>query len=597
MKNFIKGIALGFSLVFANKLCCYAFEGFGLHAVELISAILFFIIVTVFLSSENIPSLLLCGTTGLITMFAGEILMFGFFCEINSEAWLFSYISGFYASMAALVVSMILTARQIRLSKLLFKEGEKMENNLSKDLKLRLLIYTLISAVTFTYLVPLQNAGISVPLFVLIQLICLWFIAPDRKRLLFLIPVFAMSLNCFISGSHIWRTSNLIIAAVLYGCMFMDFDFRRDNLKFILEIVARCIAPFFNMLLPFRWVIHSADSKAPVLKRVFLAVVITVPCVALLAFILSQADMVFSMQSQNFISGIFDMINLHTILLIIFGCLAGLYLFGVIYVACTDGSESDEETAKAPRFKADLIIINILLSASLLIYTLFVFIQFKYLFAGSHLPYGLTYTEYARKGFFELLFLTAVNIAAIITVIKLTKTAEGKGKALAKALCHYLCAVTVVLLVSSFYRMMLYSNDDGLTRMRLLVMGFLIFEALGLITTFFYIAKPKFNIVLIYTLVALSYYTVLNLVPIDNIIAQNQVGKYLSGERDDLDYIFTLSSDAAPAMEYLMKNAEDKEIVTEAENFLTEKTTFAIPKRWQRYNLSIERAKRIIAEN
>ncbi len=267
--------------------------------------------------------------------------------------------------------------------------------------------------------------------------------------------------------------------------------------------------------------------------------------------------------------------------------------FGILYNAHID--RLDEKT-EAPRFKGDLIIINILLVSILLVYTLFVIIQFKYLFAGTTLPDGLTYTAYARKGFFELLALTGVNIAAILAIIKLTKLHQGKWLAFTKILCHYLCAVTVVLLISSFYRMLLYTNDDGLTRLRFFVMGFLVFEAIGLLITFVYIAKPKFNITLVYTVIALVYYTLLNVVPVDNIIADNQIDKYLKGGRTDIDYVFTLSADATPAMEYLIENTDDEALKAKVKKFIKVQTNSDIPDKWQRYNLSTENAKDVLGK-
>jgi uncharacterized membrane protein len=92
---------------------------------------------------------------------------------------------------------------------------------------------------------------------------------------------------------------------------------------------------------------------------------------------------------------------------------------------------------------------------------------------------------YARRGFFELIFLTGVNIAFILLTVWLTKAQKSRAANLTKILCLYLCAITVILLISSFYRMWLHGYDDGLTRMRFLVFGFLIFEFIGLIFTFF----------------------------------------------------------------------------------------------------------------
>ena len=49
----------------------------------------------------------------------------------------------------------------------------------------------------------------------------------------------------------------------------------------------------------------------------------------------------------------------------------------------------------------------------LAVYTIFIVIQFKYLFSGGVLPNGLNYSEYARRGFFELVVLSVLNIALI----------------------------------------------------------------------------------------------------------------------------------------------------------------------------------------
>ena len=44
-------------------------------------------------------------------------------------------------------------------------------------------------------------------------------------------------------------------------------------------------------------------------------------------------------------------------------------------------------------------------------------IQIAVLFAGdvSALPEGMTYAEYAREGFFQLLLVSGINVAVIIT--------------------------------------------------------------------------------------------------------------------------------------------------------------------------------------
>ncbi len=481
--------------------------------------------------------------------------------------------------------------------------------DISKKMKTRLIVYALISSLGFSFLVmsarselslpfPLslifENSvsGIGVPVYVLFQAIMMLFIVPHKKRMFFLVPIFIIALNSFISSNNIWYDSNIIICFALAGCMFFKFDFRNDSLSQFARMLSKIFSHFSHFSLPFRWLSEVGKGKSGLLKRLLLALVITIPCVVFLIFMLASADMVFSVKTEGFLSALSGIINFNTIIKLIIGSVAGLYLFGS---ACSAYCQDEVTLPDEKNPKCDLLIINIFLSALLFVYTLFVIIQFKYLFAGSTLPRNLTYTEYARKGFFELLALTAVNIIIIFITKRKTKNSSGKWAIFSTLLCTYLCAVTVVLLFSSFFRMYLYTEVDGLTRLRFFVMGFLVFELLGLIATFVYIIKPKFNIILIYTVVALLYYATLNVVPVDRIIAKNQIDKYLEGERDDLYYIFTLSADAAPAMEHLYKNTDDEALKSEIMYFLEDKTNCQ-NSSWQAYNLSIERA-RVIKNN
>ncbi len=460
-------------------------------------------------------------------------------------------------------------------------------------MKTKLLLYAIITSISFSYLVLPENAGISVPIFALIQFICLWFTVPDRKKLVLFIPLLIISLNSFISSSNVWKISNIFVSIIIYGCMFVNFNIKRDSADFILNIISIIASSFSYFPLPFKWIIEASGHKAPVIKRVFAALIIALPCMLLLIAVLSNADMVFSLKTQSILLDFFEFFNANVFFKLLYGIVAGLFAFGIVYNAHTDEiSEADH----AIKLKGDLIIINILLISVLAIYTFFVIIQFKYLFAGTTLPDGLTYTEYARKGFFELLALTGVNIAAILIITQLTKSHNGKWLAFTKVLCHYLCAVTVILLISSFYRMFLYTNDDGLTRLRFFVMGFLVFEAIGLAITFIYIAKPKFNIILIYCIIALTYYTILNITPTDNIIAQNQIDKYLKGTREDICYVYSLSADIAPALHTLAQKAHNENDLHNITDFLKEKTESDIPDRWQRFNLSVENAKRLLSD-
>ncbi len=582
MKYFFKGIGLGISLNIANRLCDLAF-GFQDESLFFFSLLIFCIITTAFLVSDKISNLLLCGVTGLFVMFYCEIFVFHGFAS-SSLNWFDIYFYGMLGSIAAIFIAFILTWKRVTLSNYFVKDSVLM----SKPLKIKLLLYAMISAVSFSYLVLPEQSGIGIPVFAIIQFICLWYVVPNRKKLVWFIPIFLLSLNSFISANTIWKPWNFLICSILFCSMFLNHSFKNDSFAFLTNTVASIVNSCKHFLLPFQWLLELNTEKAPIIKRIVIALAVTIPCVIVLILVLSSADMVFSIKTENILEHLTDLFKFNTILKIICSILVGLFLFGVLYQS---HAYCLEEHASSSHLKGDLIIINILLVSILLVYTLFVIIQFRYLFAGATLPEGLSYTAYARKGFFELLALTGVNIALILSVTKITKHHQGGWLTFSKVLCHYLCVVTIVLLISSFYRMLLYTNDDGLTRLRLFVLGFLVFEAIGLLITFLYIAKLNFNLPLVYITLALGYYVLLNLIPTDNIIAKNQIDRYLKGERTDIVYVFTLSADAVPALKYLKENTADPALKYHVDNFIQARTTLKIPERWQRLNLSIEQAK------
>ncbi|MBE7043311.1 MAG: DUF4173 domain-containing protein [Ruminococcaceae bacterium] len=448
--------------------------------------------------------------------------------------------------------------------------------------KLHFLIYAICSAIGFSYLVLPEKSGFGVVVFMIMQCFFLHLLLPDKKRLWITVPMFILSCNSFISANGIWRAANFIVFVFLYAMLSAEY-----NSRFWISLLENVINPISKFPLPFQWGMKTTKGKGKVIGRILIALLITFPVLLVLILLLSSADMVFRNEIWNVWKELRGIIKFSVIRKGIIGIIAGCYLFGSILQCYRLVPPVKEKAGK----QGDLIIFILLLSGILTVYTAFCIIQFKYLFAGAQLPFDLTYTEYARKGFFELLFLTGINIFLILLTVFMTKEKKGFGKQIAKVLCSYLCAITVVLLISSFYRMYLYCLDDGLTRMRFLVFGFLIFEGIGLLVTFGYIINPKFSMVTVYAAIALTYYLVLNIIPIDYFVAKSQVDMYLSGKREGVEYVLTLSEDAAPQIERLL-TSDAKEQAKEFFCYHIERNN-EIPNRWQRWNLSDQRCQNI----
>ena len=87
--------------------------------------------------------------------------------------------------------------------------------------------------------------------------------------------------------------------------------------------------------------------------------------------------------------------------------------------------------------------------------------------------------------------------------------------------------------------------------------------------------------------------------PTDSVIAYDQVQRCLDGRSNDIAYATSLSEDAVPAMELLIKSTDDEEVKKLALDFIKYSCYTDIPDdipdRWQRFNISRARAEKIRA--
>jgi hypothetical protein len=109
------------------------------------------------------------------------------------------------------------------------------------------------------------------------------------------------------------------------------------------------------------------------------------------------------------------------------------------------------------------------LVALVTLFGLFVVVQFGVLFGGHARVLrtsGLTYAEYARSGFAQLVVVALLTLVVIAGTARYAP-ARSRREALARqGLLAALCLFTVVILVSAHHRLALYEEAFGFTRLR-----------------------------------------------------------------------------------------------------------------------------------
>jgi hypothetical protein len=163
----------------------------------------------------------------------------------------------------------------------------------------------------------------------------------------------------------------------------------------------------------------------------------------------------------------------------------------------------------------DPVISCIGLAAASLCYALFCLVQFTYLFARAGLPNGLTYSEYAREGFAQIIVVCGLNILLFGIVIRFGRRAKSVD-----ALLAALLGLTTVTLASGFVRLRLYIDVYGLTWLRLLSTWFIVYLFAVLALCAARMLRPKLPLVAVCAFLLIGWYTVLGYADPDALIAR-----------------------------------------------------------------------------
>jgi hypothetical protein len=161
---------------------------------------------------------------------------------------------------------------------------------------------------------------------------------------------------------------------------------------------------------------------------------------------------------------------------------------------------------------------------------------------------SLTYAEYARRGFFELVWVAGLTLPLLLVLDRL-RPDDRAVELLFRALAGVTILLLVVVMISAVQRMRLYVDEFGLTELRLYPTAFMVWLAI----VFAWFAATalrgqgrRFAI----GAVCAGFATLLglNLLNPDAFIARANLERTASSRPVDLGYLFSLSGDAVPML-------------------------------------------------
>ncbi len=212
------------------------------------------------------------------------------------------------------------------------------------------------------------------------------------------------------------------------------------------------------------------------------------------------------------------------------------------------------------------------LSAISVCYLLYLFSQLAYFFSAfkGFLPEGgITYAQYARKGFFEMCIIAVINLVLVFTALLLAKKQNGKACHGIKALATFIGLFTLVIIATAISKMVLYIDAYGMTVKRLTTSAFMVFLAVVFISVILRVYLLKINVVKTALVTAGCIVLLLGTVNVNRVCAKYNYDSYCSQKLTTVDVqaLYDLGYEGIP---YIVKLTDDQNqaVAKEAKHYL-----------------------------
>ena len=394
----------------------------------------------------------------------------------------------------------------------------------------------------------------------------------NKNQIFLLLAILLLAAGVFLRSAPFlvfFNTIGALYLILLFFNLFLDKDLLNFNFfKYLIcpfSFLARAFSKSARFIEKFEGSIQLGKGfQNPALKSALKGVIIAIPVLVVFISLFYSADLIV----QKYIDSIWNInidpaITIRTLLVLIFS-----YFFIGIFASAFSNKKPDfSPVPKRAEFKPlGWIESTVVLGSTEILFLFFIIIQSVYLFGGKTYVWGIseyiTYSEYARKGFYELLAVAIFSLFLIYALEKLTKRETLKQKNLFKILNVVLVLEISVIMFSTFKRLSLYVDGYGLTFSRFFSFVFL-FWLFSVFLLFLYCKiysekrKTKFLFSLFW--LTILFWLGINLLNPDAFIAKKNIERLAQGKKLDAYYLNFLSNDAAPEIVkiFALKNKDE----------------------------------------
>lgn len=359
------------------------------------------------------------------------------------------------------------------------------------------------------------------------------------------------SISLCLSDDNPTKNLSVAILAVLYFVILTDaFNLRRfkkGSYRAVADIACTAVLSSFPRIGDGCFALfRKTDSEGKVSRRqvgkVMIGILISLPVLLIIIPLLISSDAAFE--------GLLNKLSFadigEIIITVLFGSFVFLLLFSQLFSLSPNNNEIEE---KPQRRGIDSTIICSFLAVISAVYVVYIGSQFAYFTGGflKILPQEFTLAQYARRGFFEMCAICAINLLIIfIACIFCEKKQDRKLPLAIKISCVFISIFSILIIGTAISKMVLYISELGMTRRRIITSMFMLFLAATFIIVILRLFITKIAYMKYILLAGCAILLVTCAADVDRVIATYNVNAYLSGSLQtiDLDTIENLDSDA-----------------------------------------------------
>ncbi|HEX8845016.1 MAG TPA: DUF4173 domain-containing protein [Pyrinomonadaceae bacterium] len=428
------------------------------------------------------------------------------------------------------------------------------------------------------------------------------------------------TLNC-LAGSGVLISLALIAWRARGGRLWLA-GIAEYFLGIVLAGVNTFLAGFPLLFFEVRWREIPVAGWSRQVKAVMGGLLIALPLLILFTALFASADASFERMINRFFFTNYDEIFGHIFLTLILAWLAGGFLRGLLFgwkAKLNDGhmtlvppdqvencgpepaKENVEPQALKPK-QVSLGIIQIGMTLGLLnlLFLCFVLLQLPYFFGSSALVQasnGMTFSEYYRRGFFELVTVAGLVLPLLLIAHWLLRKGNPTHERIFRLLAGTQIFLLFIIMASAVRRMLLYQSEYGLTELRFYTTAFMAWLALVFVWFAATALRGRREQFAFGALIAcLLVIITLHVINPDAFIVRVNVAHAQSGRSFDADYAASLSADAMPALIESLPSLNESARRVVASRVLNNWARHGRAD-WRSWNWSRSRYRRTVLEN